>query len=307
MNDKKTKNSASRGEFVAEVCRNNQFSVGHKSIVLSLEGAGADVFAGAKAGQFVQVACRELDNSRSPVPLLRRPFSIAAGGMVDGRYLLEIIYRVLGPGTNWLQERHTGDKVNILGPLGNGFSLPKSTNDKTILVGGGVGLPPMFFLAKQLAQKDCDKKIAFAGVQTKEQLGDNLRVEKIAADKPLAPAMVLDQFTSSDTASVIATDDGSCGFSGNAVDAIDEFLKGQADWGGARIYACGPEPMLRAAAELAQRRRMECQVCMEAYMSCGIGICQSCAVAMQSEDKSEKYKLVCTNGPVFDAKAVIWK
>jgi len=313
-----------RGEFTARVADQIHLGDGNNSLLLALAGQSADCLAQAKAGQFIQVACRDLNDFRNTDPLLRRPFSIAgisknyhwlrphstakpAG--LEGLFL-EIIYRVLGPGTVWLSCLKAGDSVNFLGPLGNGFSLPHDQNGKVILIGGGVGLPPLFFWADQLSQAGFTSLLGFAGARTKSHFEVAANLEMLPSD-PLIPAAVLEQFARSKTDTIIATEDQSIGFPGSIVQALERFLQKHQDWSQASMYACGPKGMLKAVADLARRRTMTGQVCMENYMSCGIGLCQSCVVAVKTAaaepDKTAgKYKLVCSNGPVFDMEKIIW-
>jgi dihydroorotate dehydrogenase electron transfer subunit len=318
MSNEHQKELPRRGEFVGRVISHSDFGTRSKCISVELTGTAARVFARTKAGQFVQFSCRNLDETRSPVPLLRRPFSI--GGIRsdepksngpdrpngDERLSFDVIYQLLGPGTRWLEQRRPNETINLLGPLGNGFSLPQQRQNRIILIGGGVGLPPMFFLADQLFRSGYKDTTAFAGIQTAAHF---------------EPEIITRNFDECDYPCEISTDDGSYGFRGNAVEALEEFLGKNPDWQQAQLYACGPGVMLKAVAALAQRRGMPCQVCMEAYMSCGIGICQSCAVRVRDKNSAEQaandksqcnaddkpqYKLVCTNGPVFDSREIMW-
>lgn len=309
MNDEYKKELPRRGEFIGRVTNHSDFGTRSKCISVELTGTAALVFARTKAGQFVQFSCRNLDETRSPVPLLRRPFSIAGvrsdGPKSDGsesegdeRLSFDVIYQLLGPGTRWLEQRRPNETINLLGPLGNGFSLPQRRQTRVILIGGGVGLPPMFFLANQLFGLGYKELAAFAGIQTAAHF---------------EPEIITRKFNECECPCEISTDDGSYGFRGNAVEALEEFLGKNPDWRQAQIYACGPGVMLKAVAALAQRRGMPSQVCMEAYMSCGIGICQSCAVRVrdknsdeQAADDKPQYKLVCSNGPVFDSGEIMW-
>ncbi len=302
MNDEHQKELPRRGEFVGRVISHSDFGTRSKCISVELTGTAARVFARTKAGQFVQFSCRNLDETRSPVPLLRRPFSIGGirsdGPEGDERLSFDVIYQLLGPGTRWLEQRRPNETINLLGPLGNGFSLPQQRQTRVILIGGGVGLPPMFFLANQLFRSGYKEITAFAGIQTAAHF---------------EPEIITRKFDECECPCEISTDDGSYGFHGNAVEALEGFLGKNPDWQPAQLYACGPGVMLKAVAALAQRRGMSCQVCMEAYMSCGIGICQSCAVrvrdknsAEQAADDKPQYKLVCTNGPVFDSREIMW-
>lgn len=319
MENKTKKATPRRGEYTARVIEQRKFGVGHKILCLELEGTAAKCFGRARAGQFVQIACRDLADQRRPVPLLRRPFSIAGlhpGGPDKQDCLsLEIIYRIIGPGTKWLERCLSGDILNILGPLGNGFTLGQDPKKRAILLGGGIGLPPMFFLADQLAQSGYGERVAFAGARMKSHLEGTIDTRTISSQDLLTPQMHLEQFKRSNTGCIIATDDGSAGYCGNITQVLEEFLEKNSQWQEGQIYACGPDAMLKAVAELALKRDMPCQLCLEAYMACGIGVCQSCVVPVQNSNNSaeeenspetKQYKLVCTHGPVFDARSIVW-
>ena len=312
MNQKSAQNNQNlrRGEFTGSIAAIHSFSEELKSLRLALSGQAAECFAQAKAGQFVQLACRELQNARCPTPLLRRPFSIAWVQYESERVHLEIMYRVLGPGTKWLALRRPGDSINLLGPLGNGFKLPKEPGRPALLVGGGVGLPPMFFLADRLVEEGHKDVTAFVGARSKDQFIGSICPELGNSSDPLKPQPVIEQFNRSGTGCILATDDGSFGYHGLVIDALDQYLAEQDNPTAVDLYACGPEGMLKAVSELAVKFDLPCQICMEAYMSCGIGLCQSCVVQVKSQAAKEtkpSYKLVCTNGPVFDSRSIIWK
>ena len=306
-----------RGQYFARVARQCDLQSQHKQMTFELTGTAAQCFGAAKAGQFIQIACRDLRDARSLMPLLRRPFSIAAVHPDKKNHehiLVEIIYRLLGPGTGWLAHRNTGEEINLLGPLGNGFTLAKRPQGQALLIGGGVGLPPLFFLAQQLAQMDRMEIVGFAGARSRDQFAGTLSLDHYQAQQPLKPQMIMEQFTRSSTGCIIATDDGSCGFRGSIVDALDNYLNQQTILEDVQVFACGPDAMLKAIVELSQSRNLPCQICMEAYMACGIGLCQSCVVQVRNESGRTKisdigpyYKLACSNGPVFDAQTVIWE
>ena len=328
--------SAVRGEYVGQIVEQRSFGSEHMSVVIELVGAGAEAFSQARAGQFVQIACREggIETISAParhhfrqITLLRRPFSIAGLQIgpnsstpakaieKDDEVLvhLEIIYQVVGPGTNWLAQRGSGEKINLLGPLGNGFTPPRDRKSKILLVGGGVGLPPLYLLAGQLARAEYENVIGFGGAQKGNLFAGEVNTDEYQGAEPLKPQMVITQFARSGVSSIAATDDGSFGYEGSVVEALEQFIEAQNDWGGAYLYACGPYGMLKGIAETAQRRNMGCQVCMEAYMACGMGVCQSCVVGVRdSQTKTEtgadnrKYKLVCSDGPVFDSEMILW-
>lgn len=220
----------------------------------------------AVPGQFVSVYIN--DGSK----LLPRPISIC--GIDKDRGTLRIVYRVAGKGTELLSTYEAGEKVTVLGPLGNGFTMKK---DKAILIGGGIGIPPMLELAKQL---ECEKSIVLG---YRDQ--DTFLKEEF---EPYGRVYV-------------STEDGSAGTKGNVIDAVRE----QAVQG-AVIYACGPTPMLRGVKAYAQEMGLEAQISLEERMACGIGACLACVCKSKEVDGHTHVhnKRVCKDGPVFDAKEV---
>ena len=220
-----------------------------------------DIADEARPGQFISVYSQ--DGSR----LLPRPISICEADKENGR--LRIVYRIAGAGTKEFSECKAGDTLDIMGPLGNGFPLKKK---KAFLIGGGIGIPPMLELAKNL---DCEKT-AVIGYRDKETfLADELRKY---ADV------------------VIATEDGSVGTKGNVMDAIRENAL-EADM----IYACGPTPMLRAIKQYAEENGIECYISLEERMACGIGACLACVCKSKEKDAHSNVnnKRICKDGPVF--------
>ncbi len=219
----------------------------------------------AKAGQFLSLYCNE--GSR----LLPRPISICEIDKKDKA--IRLVYRVAGKGTEEFSALHTGSQVRVVGPLGNGF--PKKELS-AFLIGGGIGIPPMLQLAKEL---DCEKKIVLG-------FRDEL--------------FLMDEFKKQGEV-YVATEDGSAGTRGNVLDAIAENGL-TADI----IYACGPIPMLRALKEYAKERGMECYISMEERMACGIGACLACVCQSTEKDAHSNVnnKRVCKEGPVFAAEEV---
>lgn len=220
----------------------------------------------AKPGQFISVYSN--DSSR----LLPRPISICE---VDKEFrALRIVYRVVGEGTKEFSKLRAGQKVRIMGPLGNGFFLK---DKRAILVAGGIGIPPMLELAKNL---DCEKTIVVGYRDAQTFLSDEL---------------------SSYGDVVIATEDGSVGTKGNVLDAICE---NQVT--GDVIYACGPTPMLRALKTYAAENHIECQISLEEKMACGIGACLACVCKSKEKDSHTNVhnKRICKDGPVFYAEEV---
>ena len=220
----------------------------------------------AKAGQFISIYCE--DGSR----MLPRPISICEIDKNDGA--LHLVYRVAGKGTQEFSEKNTGMELSVLGPLGNGFPLKSK---KAFLIGGGVGIPPILELAKQL---DCEKQIVL-GYRNSDMF-------------------LLDEFKKYGSV-YIATEDGSYGSKGNVLDAIREN-----DLEADIIYACGPTPMLRALKEYAAEKQMECWISMEEKMACGIGACLACVCKSKEVDAHTNVhnKRVCKEGPVFRAEEV---
>ncbi|MDL2274601.1 dihydroorotate dehydrogenase electron transfer subunit [Desulfosarcina sp. OttesenSCG-928-G10] len=237
-------------------------------------------FENARPGQFVMVEARA-----DPSPLLRRPFSllgvICEGCQVTG---IEILFKVVGKGTLILSKVREGDRLSVIGPLGNGFSVPQDCR-RLILVAGGVGVPPIRFLAHFLLRQNClpDQCGIFVGGRSQPEL--------VCLEEFNRPGMVLE----------ISTDDGSHGHHGLVTRSLEKALDaGPADL----ICACGPMAMLKAVARLAMDRDIPCQVSLEAMMACGMGACLGCAVT--PADTNRPYLHVCTDGPVFDARKVAW-
>lgn len=225
----------------------------------------------AAPGQFVHLTCGEGN-------LLRRPISICT---VEGSRL-RIVFQVKGDGTRWLSRRNAGDAVDALGALGHGFDLA-NLGARPVFIGGGVGVPPMLF-AMQLTKK--------AGAQPTAILGFRSR-----------GAAILEQEFRALGTTYVTTDDGSYGQHGFVSDVLKEHLSAFT-----AVCACGPRPMLRALAALAEEAGIPCQVSMEERMGCGIGACLVCACALHDKDGSgdTRYGHVCKDGPVFRAEEVVW-
>lgn len=219
----------------------------------------------ALPGQFVSVYCQAADK------LLPRPISICEIDKEAGR--IRMVYRVAGDGTRELSGKKAGETVEVMGPLGNGYQL--SGVKKAILIGGGIGIPPMLALAKAL---DCEKTIVL-GYRDKDTF---LREDFEALGQV-----------------VISSEDGSIGTKGNVIDAICENgVEGD------RIYSCGPTPMLRGVKAYAQKQKIPAQISMEERMACGIGACLACVCKSVEKDEHTHVnnKRVCKDGPVFWAE-----
>jgi dihydroorotate dehydrogenase electron transfer subunit len=238
--------------------------------------------------------------------LLRRPFSLAGRGEGPGGGTeLEIIYRIVGAGTGWLEGVRPGSPISVLGPLGNAFAV-RDDKPAAALVGGGVGIPPMIYLGEALARSG-RHATAFCGVRSADLLPLTL-TDPSAGSHCAGPGMCVSEFAANGIEAVVATDDGSLGLRGFVHKALERWLAGQ-DGPADRlvVYACGPEPMMRAVAAVCLRGGIECQLALERHMGCGMGTCQSCVVRIRADnERGWVYKLVCADGPVFDARDVVW-
>ncbi len=229
----------------------------------------------AAPGQFISV----YPNSDSM--LLPRPISICETD--ESRGALRIVYRTAGKGTEMFSKMEAGEKIGIMGPLGNGFFEAVrediKTETKALLVGGGIGIPPMLELAKRLK---CNVTIV-AGYRSEKDM---------FLTKELESAGTL----------FVATDDGSFGTGGTAIDAIK---CNAIDFDIA--FACGPKPMLKGVKDLCEKRGVAAYVSMEERMACGVGVCLGCVCGSTGTDEHSKVnnKRVCVDGPVFPASEVV--
>lgn len=233
-----------------------------------------DIAAAAKAGQFVSVY------SNDPSKLLPRPISLCGIDKEKGQ--IRLVYRVTGEGTGTeeFSKLKEGDSVKILGPLGNGFTVEEGKT--AFLIGGGIGVPPMLQLAKDInASGDVPKMQIIMGYRDEN-------------------TFLLDEFKEQ-AESFVSSDNGAVGTKGTVVDAIKaNNLKADV------IYACGPTPMLRALRDYADENGMTCYISMEERMACGIGACLACVCKTKEKDHHSNVnnKRICKEGPVFNAKEV---
>ncbi|MFQ6037633.1 MAG: dihydroorotate dehydrogenase electron transfer subunit [Candidatus Aminicenantales bacterium] len=234
-----------------------------------------DISVQAHPGQFLMV---RPDSGLHP--LLRRPFSIHA--VRPDR--LEIFFQRTGAGTARLSEKEPGDHLDIIGPLGKGFSLDPSLQGQSMaLVGGGRGIAPLYFLAQRLQDLGAQPTIFYGG--------------KTRHDLPLRPA-----FEEKRLPVLCSTDDGSLGFFGPVTELFIEKLDGTAP---ERVYACGPEAMMAKIAEIALKKGIPAECSLEAFMGCGFGACWGCVRSIRKESGLEWVK-ICEEGPVFSADKIVW-
>lgn len=240
----------------------------------------------AQPGQFIHLQCSAEPSWHVGGPLLRRPFSLYD---VDRRRgTLELIYKVVGLGTEALQSVAVGDALDVIGPLGTTFAADRVQH--ALLVGGGVGIPPMYYWAKTLLAQKISVEV-YLGVQTKDYL---------ICDKA---------FRALGVPTHVATDDGSIGFKGFVTAMIEASFQQQRPADGTTLYICGPTPMMQAAAALAARWHLPAQVSLEERMGCALGVCMGCIVETAGPHATahKRYQRVCTEGPVFPAEQVVWR
>lgn len=330
-----------RGRFDAVVELNRPLCREH--FLLRVRVPTADTFPATRPGQFIQLGCRppsvaiDADEFNGhalewepgqrpalsqpelchPLALLRRPFSLAGRGDDEQGTWLEVIHRVVGVGTAWLAALKPGDAVDLIGPIGNDFPLPAGKS-LALLVGGGVGLPPMFYLAEALHVAGW-RAVGFVGAMTRDLLAVTFDSSdpKAAPNPQGLPQRSVTEFARYGFSSVITTDDGSLGLRGRITAGLERYLQqlSPADAAGAVVYTCGPEPMMHAVAKLAKAHGVECHVCLEQAMACGMATCQSCIVKIEDHQRPHgvtphgrpwRFKLACTDGPVFPAEVVVW-
>jgi dihydroorotate dehydrogenase electron transfer subunit len=236
-----------------------------------------EIARGALPGQFVMIrANRDLD------PLLRRPFSIC-GTAPGGRVL--ILYQVVGRGTAILAQKRPGDVLQVMGPLGRGFSAVSGIGP-FILVAGGMGIAPLLFLARRLVER-----------------GEGARIRFLAGFRGEMDFPSPDFLPDTGVPMEIATEDGSVGRHGLVTDLLEQVL---AEVSEGSIFACGPRAMLKRVAELSAAAGLACRVSLESVMACGLGACLGCAVPVNPGPGRGGYLYVCKDGPVFEAGALDW-
>ncbi len=261
-----------------------------EAIIIENKALGADYFLislkwalapKVRPGQFVMLRV-----TGSMDPLLRRPFSVYN---TDGD-TVELLYKVVGKGTTILSSLNPGDDVDLLGPLGKGFSIPGGMLGKSrlLMVAGGVGIAPFYHLGRSIKDSDCDNLLIY-GARTKRD------------------TVVVKPFKDIGVKIKIATEDGSRGTKGLVTGLLESEMHC-----GDIVYACGPSLMLKAVAEMAEDKGVRCLVSLERAMACGIGVCLGCALRTVSHrpgrvlKDDRTYQMVCSDGPVFDSRDVDW-
>lgn len=250
----------------------------HQGRYWTLSFAAKQIAERARPGQFVEVAVR------APGTLLRRPFSIAAvsrQGMGAGT--VDVVFDAHGPGTQWMTGLNVHDVVDVIGPLGTAFPLPQR-KVSCLLVGGGYGTAPLFYLGEQLVAQGLRVDM-IVGAATHERILSTIEAKRLSASV------------------TFTTEDGSYGTQGRVTDVFDDVVRAART---GVVYACGPNPMLAAVSERCVELGLPVQVAVEERMACGIGVCFTCVLPVRTKDGAVHNRRTCIEGPVFNGARVAW-
>lgn len=251
--------------------------------------------AKAMPGSFVHLTC-------DPQLPMRRPISIMRCSAKHG--WIELLYKRVGKGTGLLAQRTTGEKISLLGPIGNPFT-PSPGRNKPLLIGGGVGMPPMVFLADSLRKDPQKQPFVILGSEVPfpfQSIPSQIIIPGLA-DGVIASMPLLDDWG---IGCRLASLQGFPGvFQGYVTELAEQWISSlnMQALSEVEIFACGPHPMLEAVAQLAANHNIPCQVSLEEFMACGVGGCAGCVVEVQTP-QGPAMKRVCVDGPVFDAQTV---
>ncbi len=217
----------------------------------------------AKAGQFVSILCDDYT--------LRRPFSVATLENNE----IGILLKIKGKGTEYLANLKAGDDIDFIGAMGNGFGIE---NKKSLLIGAGVGIAPVYYLKNQLEKQGIENEL-LVGFTTEKEVCEGFDFDKVC------------------------TDDASSGLPGSVINHIQNRIE---EFKPEKIYACGPHIVLKLTSEIAQKYSIDCEVAMEKEMACSIGVCRGCVIRIKDENGVEKNAAVCQDGPVFKGGQIVW-
>jgi dihydroorotate dehydrogenase electron transfer subunit len=234
-----------------------------------------------RAGQFVMIKAGAMAE-----PLLRRPFSIM--DVDTSRDTFTLFLKTVGPGSRALADLRQGEAAACLGPLGRPFTAPPP-GVEPLLVAGGYGIAPFHLFSLELLAHRVRPRLFYGG--------------RTAGD-----LQIRQPFTAMGVPVALSTDDGTLGHHGRVTEPLEAYLDAPAHPGPFALYACGPDAMLHAVARVAERRGLPAQVSLDPWMGCGMGTCLGCVVRIQREDEARpKFRCACTEGPVFDAREVVWR
>ncbi|MCU7929187.1 MAG: dihydroorotate dehydrogenase electron transfer subunit [Candidatus Thiodiazotropha sp. (ex Codakia rugifera)] len=252
--------------------------------------------AKARPGSFVHITC-------DPQLPMRRPISIMRTSSSKEGWI-ELLYKRVGRGTRLLAQRKAGEKISLMGPIGNPFK-PSQDHSRPLLIGGGVGMPPMVFLADMLRKEKQKQPFVILGSETPfpfKPKPSQIMIPGLA-DGVIASMPLLDDWGVGCRLASLQAFPG-C-FQGYVTELAHQWINSlnRQTRSQVEIFACGPHPMLEAVAQLAAKHDIPCQVSMEEFMACGVGGCAGCVVEVQTPD-GPAMKRVCVDGPVFDAQSV---
>jgi len=251
--------------------------------------------AAASAGSFAHITCDESLPMRRPLSIMRAQ---------DDWF--EILYKTVGDGLRLLSQKKTGDRVSVLGPIGIPFQ-PDTERPNALLIGGGVGIPPIVFLADALRRNDHFRPLAMLGSEIPfpfDLITSRLEIDGVS--DAISSTMPLLESWGIPTRLTSLEGYSGC-FDGYVTDLADKFLSAQntASLEKTKVFACGPTPMLKAIAALASQYNIPCEVSLEEFMACAVGGCAGCTVLIETPE-GPAMKRVCVDGPVFDAATVVW-
>jgi dihydroorotate dehydrogenase electron transfer subunit len=268
-----------RDDMTATILANAEVAPEHYLMKLAVSRA----FRDARPGQFVM-----LRPAGRGFPFLGRPLGIYSLAENGSGARIEILYRAAGRGTKVISTLCEGDRIEILGPLGNRFALEPGMRT-AVLMAGGIGIAPLVFLAEQLSAKaplEGLKTILYIGARNSASLLSIDRMKTFGAEVR------------------VSTDDGSAGYRGPVTDLFREDLSSFDSK--TEVFVCGPNPMLKRVSEIIADHSVTCQVLMEERMACGMGACLGCTIEVRTPTGVE-YRQVCTDGPVFDLRSIVWR
>ncbi|MCX8083586.1 MAG: dihydroorotate dehydrogenase electron transfer subunit [Calditerrivibrio sp.] len=231
----------------------------------------------AKVGQFLMVQSKEYDYINDPI--LRRPFGVC--DVDEARGVFSILYMIVGKGTMLMTTFRSGSKIHFSTPLGNSFTIKK--HEKVALVGGGIGIAPLYFLAKTLKKNCCEVDLYYGG-------------------QSFSDIVFLEEFEKITDNIFITTNDGTLGVKGLVTEPFEQYIDKYN-----MVYACGPKKMLEATANISIKNNKTIEVSLDERMACGLGACLGCMVYLKDEMGNEIQKRCCVEGPVFDGAKVVWE
>lgn len=261
-----------RGKKIAARILDNRLLSGH---TYRMDVTPEVHLEGVTPGRFFML---QVDDSLEP--FLPRPFSVGDLSQSDSGQVLSFFYHACGRGTRLLASRRPDSSIRLLGPLGNGFHLDSSAQGH-LMVAGGIGAAPFELLARALKDED-----------------EMARLTWLVGARTAGDLMFVDSMKRRGAEVLVATDDGSAGTQSTVIEPLVRWLD-EADRAGTAIYVCGPDPMMKAVAVVLAERGLEAQFSLEAYMACGVGVCNGCAVEVTLPSGDTAFKKVCADGPVM--------